>query len=149
MSQRNLIAGIVLTGLGIFFGVLTMRLPSPSTTGSPSPAFFPFVITIIWLALSLTLSVTGFLGILSEPKEPKRENTSKKTWITLSAFLTYLLILPLIGFLLTSIFFFSGLMWLYGEKNANKIIFTSICIPLIIFYVFANGLEILLPSGTW
>ena len=149
MAQRNLIAGIILTALGIFYGILTTGLPNLSLPGTPGPTLFPWLITTGWLVLSLALLFFGALGIRNKPKKTRKNSTTKKPCIAVITFLTYLILLPLIGFILSSTFFFAGLMWLYGERHKTKIMLTSMVIPIIIFYFFTAGLGILLPSGPW
>ena len=149
MAQRNLIAGIILTALGIFYGILTIGLPNLSLPGTPGPTLFPWLITTGWLVLSLALLFFGAIGIRNKPKETHKNSPTKKPWIAVIGFLAYLILLPLIGFMLSSTFFFAGLMWMYGERHKIKIVLTPIIVPIIIFYFFTVGLGIPLPSGPW
>jgi|TARA_B110000263_G_scaffold187624_1_gene165302 putative tricarboxylic transport membrane protein len=149
MPQRNLIAGTILTTLGILYGILTIGLPNLSVPGTPGPTLFPWLITTGWLVLSLALLFSGVLGVRNKPKETRKSNISKKSGIAVIGFLAYLILLPFMGFMLSSIFFFAGLMWMYGERHKIKIALTSIVIPIVIFYFFTAGLSIPLPSGPW
>lgn len=149
MAQRNLIAGVILTALGIFYGILTVGLPNLSLPGTPGPTLFPWLITTGWVVLSSALLLFGMLGVRNQSKETEKRSLSKKPFIVLIAFLAYLAVLPFIGFILSSTFFFAGLMWLYGERHKVKITLTSIILPSMIFYIFSIGLGIFLPNGPW
>ena len=46
-----------------------------------------------------------------------------------------------------SVLFFAGLMWLYGERNKILIGLTSILVPVVLFYLFTAGFQILLPRS--
>ena len=38
-------------------------------------------------------------------------------------------------------------MWLYGERNKILIGLTSILVPVVLFYLFTAGFQILLPRS--
>ncbi|HJO86588.1 MAG TPA: tripartite tricarboxylate transporter TctB family protein, partial [Rhodospirillales bacterium] len=59
----------------------------------------------------------------------------------------YFVALPLLGFVVANIMFFAGLMYLYGERRPLWIAAGSILISLIVFFLFREVFQILLPSG--
>ena len=99
MAQRNLIAGVILTALGIFYGLLTVGLPNLSLPGTPGPTLFPWLITTGWVVLSSALLLFGMLGVRNQSKETEKRSVPKKPFIVLIAFLAYLVVLPFIGFI--------------------------------------------------
>ena len=90
MAQRNLIAGVILTALGIFYGLLTVGLPHLSLPGTPGPTLFPWLITTGWVVLSSALLLFGMLGVRNQSKETEKRSVPKKPFIVLIAFLAYL-----------------------------------------------------------
>ena len=77
MAQRNLIAGVILTALGIFYGLLTVGLPNLSLPGTPGPTLFPWLITTGWVVLSSALLLFGMLGVRNQSKETEKRSVPK------------------------------------------------------------------------
>ena len=63
--------------------------------------------------------------------------------------LGFIIALPYAGFLLAGIPFFVGLMIMCEQRRWIVILAASTVIPVILFYLFRNGLNILLPTGAW
>ena len=148
MVRRNVLAGVVLLAIGLGYGVLTAGLPDRSLPGTPGPAFLPWLITAGWLALSTALLVQGLLGG-GKKSDVIEYRIPAQSWLALVGFAAYLLLLPTLGFIVASILFFAGLTWLYGERNKLLIALTAIIIPIVLFYLFAAGFQVLLPQGPW
>ncbi|MED5535780.1 MAG: tripartite tricarboxylate transporter TctB family protein [Pseudomonadota bacterium] len=148
MVRRNVLAGVVLLAIGLGYGVLTADLPDRTLPGTPGPAFLPWLITAGWLALSTALLVRGLLGG-GKKSDVIEYHIPTQSWLALVGFAAYLLLLPTLGFIVASILFFAGLTWLYGERNKLLIALTAIIIPIVLFYLFAAGFQVLLPRGLW
>ena len=148
MVRRNVLAGVVLLAIGLGYGVLTADLPDRTLPGTPGPAFLPWLITAGWLALSTALLVRGLLGG-GKKSDVIEYHIPTQSWLALVGFAAYLLLLPTLGFIVASILFFAGLTWLYGERNKLFIALTAIIIPIVLFYLFAAGFQVLLPRGLW
>ena len=150
MARRNLLAGLVLTVVGLGYGYLTVQLPDRGIPGTPGPAFFPTLITVGWLVLSLSLLVRGFLDSRKDTADVAAGGSRDfSALIALAAFLIYIVALPRIGFVAASIVFFALLMWLYGERNKVIIGLTAVVVPVALFFLFTAGFQILLPRGPW
>ena len=61
--------------------------------------------------------------------------------------ISYLIFLPILGFVLANILLFVGLMILYKEKRIIFVLTCSIAIPLLIFLIFKKVFSISLPVG--
>ena len=147
MAQRNIIAGTVLLMVAIGYGILTANLPDRSLPDTPGPAFLPTLITIGLLVLSVALLVGGVIEARQESKGTDGHGVPTRGWIALAGFAVYVTLLPSIGFVAASVLFFAGLMWLYGERNKILIGLTSILVPVVLFYLFTAGFQILLPRS--
>ena len=105
------------------------------------------MITIALLVLSLALLIRGVIEARQESEDAGGYGVPARGWIALAGFAVYVALLPSLGFVPASIPFFAGLMWLFGERNKSLIGLTSIFVPVVLFYLFTAGFQILLPRG--
>ena len=147
MRNRNLIASLVLLLFCAGYAYLTANLGTRAIEDTTQPSFFPWLITacltILSFSLLLQACITSSIQTASKPLNipPKRLNSA----LILS--ISYLAILPLLGFVGANILLFSGLMYLYGERRLIQILTFSFLIPIVIFYLFREGFQIHLPAG--
>tara|TARA_B100000470_G_C19460563_1_gene245679 strand:- start:9 stop:446 length:438 start_codon:yes stop_codon:yes gene_type:complete len=145
MRKKNLISSIAFLLIGVSYTYFTYWLPIRTLPHTPGPSFFPWVIAICFLSLSILLLCKNFID--KEEKEEKEEKIFvKKVLVLILLMLIYISLLPFTGFLLITPFFFASFMYLTSEKRFFYITFFSISIPLFIFYLFQNVFSIFLPS---
>ena len=147
MRKRNTISAIFLLALTIGYGVMTANLPTRAIEASTQPSFFPWVVTVCLLILSVLLLIQGLLPVVST-KTPSPINV--KTWKIFSGLISvvfYLVTLPHLGFIVANILLFAVLMLLYGEKRPLPLLSGSILVPIAIFLIFRDLFQIRLPSG--
>ena len=148
MRNKNIIAGIFLTVLGLTYGYLTTGLPERSLPNTPGPSFFPWILTCCLLVLSVSLIGQGLRMAVDEYGSEKPDGGSFPMFLFLGVFAVYLAFLPFLGFLLTSIPFFAVLMALYGETRKLWIASLSLSVPVFLFLLFRNVFNIPLPRGS-
>ena len=145
LARRDLLAGTVLLMFGIGYGALTLGLPNRSLPNTPGPALFPTIISAGLILLSLALIIRSIRADQSEESSSvviERSRTHE-----LNGFLAIVVDLPYAGFLVASVPFFAGMMWLYGERRLIVLAFGALIVPLLLYYVFRFGFQILLPAG--
>tara|TARA_B100000315_G_scaffold260594_1_gene323284 strand:+ start:5402 stop:5875 length:474 start_codon:yes stop_codon:yes gene_type:complete len=147
MRTRNLIAAIILLLLCAGYAYLTANLPTRAIENTTQPSFFPWVVTVCMAVLSLALLAQGLLPLVSQQAPKAFDVPAKRLIYGLILSVAYFILLPTLGFLAANIPFFAGLMYLYGERRPLLIAAGSILISLVIFYLFREGFQILLPSG--
>ncbi len=145
MRRRNIIAALFLLALGAAYGVLTSQLPVRSLPDTPGPPFFPWINTIVILALSAVLLVQGLRGS-DEPAPARAENRQRAIW-ALGVFIVYLAILPGLGFILATAPFFAALMVLFGETRALRVAAGAIVVTGVLYLLFRHGFGVFLPTG--
>ena len=148
-ARRHILAGAVLLATGCAYGALTAGLPARSLPDTPGPAFLPWLITAGWLVLSLALLVRGLVETRRASAEAAGYRVPARGWIALVGFVAYVVLLSRLGFVVSSVAFFAGLMWLYGERNRIVLALTSVAVPVVLFYLFTAAFQILLPQGPW
>jgi hypothetical protein len=149
MSLKNVIAALVLLIVGLVYGFLGTQLPERSVPNVPGPAFFPGLVAIIIVVLALALLVKGLTGLRREPA--MKGGFSFPVWpvLMLGWWLMFVVALPYAGFLLAAMPFFAGLMALCDQRRWAVIVAGSTIIPVLLYYLFRHGLNILLPLGAW
>lgn len=151
MRRRNIIAAAVLLVLTLGYGALTTQLPVRSLPDTPGPPFFPWINTVILLALSLGLLVQGLTAKSSEGIEsvatPDDVAARRRAIWALGAFVVYLVILPGLGFLLATVPFFAALMVLFGEKRWLWVVLGSVGVTVSLYVLFRHGFNVFLPPG--
>ena len=147
MATRNIIAAIGLLIFSGLYGWATLYIPDRSIPNTPGPSFFPFVINATVAVLSVALLVKGIAGWWSGDGGVLKQAPVRLPALTLGAFVIYLAVLPWAGFLIASVFFFAALMLLYGSRAPVRIVLWSLILPAILYAVFTQIFQILLPAG--
>ena len=149
MRRKHIAAALVLIAFGVWYGYQTSLLPVRTLPHTPSPSFFPWLLTCILLILALALLIQGFRdatpGALLAPDRVQLMYPTAG----LLLFGLYVVILPYVGFLLASLPFFAAFVLLAGERRVSWIIVPSLGIPLVLFLVFRYLFRIFLPRGMW
>ena len=107
-----------------------------------------YLIAIVLLALSVGLLVQGIRGYRRVPLDlnlPRRAPAIA----ALLLFTVYLAALPRLGFLIASIPFAGGMLWLYGGRNKLFLAAAAVGLPLLLSLLFREVLRIPLPHGSW
>lgn len=145
MRRRNLIAALFLLALGAGYGILTTQLPVRSLPDTPGPPFFPWINTIVILALSATLLVQGLVGA-NGPVPAPAAGRGRAIWV-LGVFVVYLVTLPGLGFILATIPFFAALMVLFGEVRPLRVALGAVVTTGFLYLLFRHGFGVFLPTG--
>ena len=145
MRRRNIIAALVLLALGAGYGILTSQLPARSLPDTPGPPFFPWINTIVILALSATLLIQGLAGP-DGPAPAVAQGRKRAAW-ALGVFIVYLAILPGLGFILATAPFFAALMLLFGEDRPSRVALGAAAATMLLYLLFRQGFGVFLPTG--
>lgn len=151
--------GWIGVGLLIFGGWLYSNLGKiPANPLVPiGPAFYPHFLLLLTLLLSLILVIQD---LLAHRKEQHKEKTEGENWIrkykptllTFSVFGLYILLLPKLGYLFSTVLFVTGLQWLLGApllRRLPRALLIGVGTSGVTYLVFQKYLHVLLPRGTW
>ena len=147
MASRDISAAIGLLVFSALYAWATFYIPDRTIPNTPGPSFFPFVIITVVGLLSLALLIKGVSGLRSGEGGEIQISVVRLPALTMGAFFIYLVLLPWVGFLMSSVPFFAVLMVLYGSREPVKIVLWSLAAPTILFVVFTEAFQILLPRG--
>lgn len=126
----------MLIGFGGWYGYQTYLLPARTLPHTPSPSFFPWLLTGALLALAACLLWQGLRD--ESPGRWLAEDPSVliKPALGLLLLIGYVVVLPTLGFAGASIPFCAGLMRLSGARHWGRILLPSVAIPIALFGLF-------------
>jgi len=151
--------GWIGVGLLIFTGWLYTNLGKiPANPLVPiGPAFYPRFLFLVTALLSLALVLQD---LLAGKRERRKEGIAFKSWLrsyrptflTFLVFGLYVLFLPQLGYLLSTILFVTCLQWLLGEPHLRRLpgsLLIGVGTSVVTYSVFEKYLHVFLPRGTW
>ncbi|MBQ1492573.1 MAG: tripartite tricarboxylate transporter TctB family protein [Blautia sp.] len=154
---RDLILGILMLILGVSYTIFAQQIKTrPKITPSYSSArIFPTLLGILLIILSVLLIIQGIRALKKE--EAQEEASAKMSKVdlasivlTFACMILYIVLLPLIGFILsTVIYLFLQITILAPKEKRNILLFAIIAIVFtaIAFVAFRIGLSQMLPRG--
>lgn len=149
MITPNRIAAGVLIAFSLFYGYLTLQLPDRVVMGEPGSALFPGILTVLLLLLSGLLIVQDVRGkALPRTFDIKITPGVRKAIIMFVLTFFYQLLMPYIGFIVSSILFFGVIMWLGGDHRRIPIVAYSVGLTLLLWVFFKEIFQIPLPVGS-
>jgi putative tricarboxylic transport membrane protein len=151
--------GWIGVGLLAFAGLLYSNLGKiPANPLVPiGPSFYPRFLLLLIVLLSLTLVIRDILARRKEQHKEKIEGEDwlkkyKPTLLTFAVFGFYVLLLPKLGYLISTILFVTSLQWLLGRpllRRAPGSVLVGVGTAAVTYLVFEKYLHVLLPRGTW
>lgn len=115
-------------------------------SADPGAAFFPRMIA----ALLALLGVFQFVQTYRTGETRTFEveiPVAKRVFGAILAPILYLLVLPVVGFLVSTIVFLVGFMYYAGARSPGRMIGSSVGITLLLFYIFGSIFYVPLPEG--
>ena len=143
----NRIAAMVLIALSLWFGYQTFQLEKTDIQGEPGSGLFPGLISLFLLFLSVALLVQDIRGkALPRRFDFRVTPGGVRAVIGFLLILVYMVVMPYIGFLISSILFFGSIMWLVGERRSFRLLGFSCGMSLLIYVFFGELFQIPLPK---
>ena len=160
-STREKVAGLVVLAFFVlvFFAIPHQVPPSPNETDplARSPRFFPYLVTIMAMVLSVGVLIRGFFGSSADTSGHLEGRQGvlglaqvRRVAPVILIALIYLLLFNLLGYIIAIILCFAAFLWYYGlsfRKQWKVAIPLVILLPLLLYYVFKSLLYVPLPSG--
>ena len=147
MKKRNLVASLFLFLFCAGYAYTTYQLPTRAIENSTQPSFFPWVVVVFLFVLTLSMLIQSLFYKNTDTVKNKKTLGYQTSAYASILSISYLIFLPILGFVLANILLFIGLMILYNEKRKIFLVTCSITIPLVIFLIFKKVFSISLPVG--
>lgn len=145
MAVAEIITGIFFLLIAVVFFTLSMKLPPPMNQSDLGPATFPVMITVVITVLSIMLLYRGVKGKDSLTQPLIKILRKNSVFIVVLLLLAYVVLMPLLGYYISTVVFFPILLWFAGEKNPKKLALISIFFVLFAKAVFDMLLGVPLP----
>lgn len=162
MKTSNIIIGIILLALSCFYHLSTRGFPPPTVTENLGASFYPNLLIIVLIFLSLLLIIGSlFSRSPSEQKEQKAsiaggERLEEDSFAagaisykfllgTIGLSTLYAVLLPFIGYITTTLLFILGMVKLLGGKQWFRNIAVSVILTAMLYFLFGRILGVPLP----
>ncbi|MAS13163.1 MAG: hypothetical protein CMH69_07670 [Nitratireductor sp.] len=145
----------------VLFALIPVYVPRPSFIPgfAPPPDMWPRTVSILGLALGLLAMAFAALGGGNETSdEPEREPASAVEWrnrltrlaLALAAFAGFVVLVPLLGFLASSMLLALASFLLAGASGRwVAVLALAVLLPLGLQLFFGNVTHTPFPSGSW
>lgn len=147
----DLAVGIAFLVLAVAMFVMAGALP-PSLMGGLGSDFMPKVLAMAVLAVIQI--ITGLRKMKMEyTLDQLKEEFKPEYWrvlVTILAFTVYVVVLSSVGFMISSVVYLIVQMTVLAPKEKrNYLLFAviSVAVSVVVYYLFRNGLNVLLPAG--
>ncbi len=147
-SREGEIQSLIFLGIGVLLMIYSLYNHSHANIDwIMSPYLFPLLISVFLILLSISLA-------LEIRKTDRKENTApegigninrRKLLISIAAIFLYYIAMPYIGFLLSSIVFLTAMLWMMGERRWRMILLLSVGTSFILYGIFHELLNVMLP----
>ena len=145
------LAGLLLA-LGTFLLVETQRIAVPVSANSIGPRFFPTVVGVVLVVVSLWLAVDVLRGGHGEMEAAEDVDVTRSSdWRTLAllsaVFLGHAAVLEPLGFPVAAALLFFGVAASLGSRRWTRDAAVAVVLSVLVFVAFARGLGVGLPAG--
>ena len=152
---RDMILGIFLLALGIFYTVFAQQIKTrPKLTPSYAGArVFPTLLGILLIILSVCMIFQSIRKMKTMQVSDSKKMSKVDLFsilLTFAAMVLYIIILPYLGFIISTIIFLFGQITILAPKDKrNYLLFAIVAVvfTIIAFIAFRIGLSQLLPRG--
>ncbi len=148
-KYSELILGIIIFSLGLFYFLLTNKIPAKDRIDS---RFLPYLLSGFLFVLSAIQISRGWEFIKSGKVKKDKEESDYLTFIkTLSLIILYIGFLNILGFIISTVIFlfleFIVLTPSRIKKNYILFFFISLVTSFMVYFLFRYGLNLILPRG--
>jgi putative tricarboxylic transport membrane protein len=147
MKKASIVAAIISFVIGICIITIAMTFPKGSN-GVPGPGMFPIIIATIIILSSVAVLIRSLRMEKKDDKEVKFLSAdTKRAYITMAILAIYFIVLPFIGFCVSTALLMLVLIKWFSKKNIIQCSLISLIITLAIFLVFSKLLNVPLHFG--
>jgi len=152
LANADMWIAVLVAILNGFFVWKLLSAPGEDTHFRPTT--FPLAFAMILVALSLVLFVRS-LGRGTDVRELRsaltneyaRTGSGVRVVGTIIATAAYIAALPWVGYLISSMAYFSAMSLMFGNRRLGSILFAMIIVPATLYLFFEKYMLVLLPAG--
>ncbi len=141
------------TGLGIVILAVLVYYSSsqmPTDTAGLGAGGFPKFVAVCLGGFGTILSIKAFLQIKKGKKDVRKLDLKELAFsgLLVAAFALYIALVKPLGYILSTTIFLFVFMLIYGERIWLRMVVISVAFSLIVFYLFTEVFNIMLPHGS-
>ena len=144
MFNGDVVFGIITSFIGAWWIFMSRNFPGGTTDGVPGPGYFPRIIGICLIIMSVILISKGlknknvYFNIKDWPKE------NKKIFLyTIAIVLVFMVLWINVSYMVACFVLLFSLGYLYGMKLTKNLIL-SVCLTVITYFIFNNVFSVML-----
>ena len=152
IKNKSVQDSIVVLGLGLALGIFSIYSFFHSKVKAEwimSPYLFPMLIALFAIAMAYCLFMEGKHQVDAEragaPVAKRDAIKLKSVVIVVGLSILYYVLMRVITFIPATVLFLAALMWFMGERRWKVLIPVAVLAPLVIYALFALGLNVRLP----
>lgn len=147
--------GLALAGMSLSLLFVTTTFSKGQARGIAEPAFWPRIVLVLLLVLSLVMAIGAWLE-LRKAARPRRgvtvqpatgEDNNRKLALTILGSGAYLLALGPIGFLASTPLYVGALVAILEERRLARIVAVALFADLLFYVLFVKVVSYELPRG--
>lgn len=142
----DLAAAAVLTGLGLYVIIETWGYPGSPVPGAPGPAFFPRLLALALVALSLVLAASALRSRQRGDEGAIRWEGFPKVGAVVALAVVYVTLLEVGEFYLTTPLLLAAVMAVMGERRAWVLVLVPVGFVVFVYVVFHRTFAVAMPS---
>lgn len=164
MKKSNIVIGIILLALSAFYYLSTRGFPPPTVTENLGAGFFPKLLSMLLAFLAIMLILGSLFSQSTSGQEGEKatisggerleedsfatEGISYKFLLgTIGVSILYVILLPVIGYVIVTPLFLIAMIRLLGKKKWLHNIAISILLTVSLYLLFGKMLGVVLPPG--
>jgi putative tricarboxylic transport membrane protein len=152
--HRQTLIGIFALCAGFFLMIVAIPLwvSSPSNVRNIilSPVFWPYTLSGLTILIGLGLTVTGFFTSEDMTAEPAEISGGYKRLIIMAVIMViYMIGLPRIGMVWTSIVAFAATAFLVRTSHPKTALICALVVPFVLYVFFAHIAGVAIPQGNF
>lgn len=162
--RADSIAGVIFIALAIFIYSVNWQMTFEPALGDPGSTLLPSVVAVIMAVCGALLTFQALMKARMQPMPEKRQapleppsvknnfNLVLAGSITTAALLGYVLLLPYLGYLVSTVLFFTAASWALGKHSLGATciyLMAAVVVASVTYYALSRGLKISLPTSVW
>jgi len=151
--KNNAMTILILTfGIALIFIIPLQIRKIPSASGSISPRAFPYFCAVLLIICSLSALIIAIIkfikkGIVEEMEnDPESQKKYLNVVLIFLSILAWYLLLPVVGFIISTVVLVLIAMLLLGNRNKLALIITPLVFSFGVYVVFKDILNVALPE---
>lgn len=141
----NSVVGIIFIIFSLFWNTLINNLPQGTKLAAYGPRFFPRIVTSSIIIIAILLIIQDMFSKNEKIKFIYEKADALMVIGLIAVMIAYLLVMPIFGYLVSTIAALAAILWLFGLRDIKTFILVSVLFPVLSNVLFHVVLKVNLP----